>query len=289
MSLVQSEKNDAKMLKKSQPDVENDISDEETMSEVESKLKEYKEKVQKYEYKLKRLKTLHKEQKEKQFVLNIRQPIDLNTNVKKDDKSQERKSGRSAHRTNDSFRHIQEAKEIISTKNDISSEEENSNTGDKLNKWQKLHSWKVTDEDLEEKNYKTKVEKNTIPRILISKDNVEDTEILSQDVESEDDFLEDIMQTDTQETKSSQKCDEGILNKHTNSIPNKVSKLKSKLDKTNSSNLTKEERISIRKALNRMSDEEQEELIDLTAKEYEHKSKVHGKTTKMKSKSPKRL
>ena len=289
MSLVQSKKNDARMMKESNPDVQIDVSEEETLSEVETKLKQYKTKVKEYEYKLKRLKTLEKEEKEKELVLNIRKPIDLKNTVKKKEKLNEGKIGRDAHRTNDTFQGIQEAKEIISTNNNSSSDKDNLKTGDSLKKWQKLNTWNITDEDLEKQDYDTKVDNTPKPKFFSSKDKVENIDIVSNDLESEDEFLEDIKESNTQGTKVSQESYEGFLKKPRKSIPNQVSTLKSKLNTKSSSNLTKEERILIRRALNKMSDEEEDELIDITGNEYEDEVNVHGEGTQMKSKSPKRL
>ena len=46
-----------------------------------------------------------------------------------------------------------------------------------MNKWQQLNSWNITDQDLEKKDYNTKVDNTPKPKILISRDKVKNIDI----------------------------------------------------------------------------------------------------------------
>ena len=104
-----------------------EISDEETLSEAEGKLKHYKSKVSEYEHKVCRLKKLKQENEENQLVMNVRQPIDITTYKRNNmvtRPSSKDFTSRSGRDINSYFENVENAKQQIVNCDEIKSKED---------------------------------------------------------------------------------------------------------------------------------------------------------------------
>ena len=143
VSLQHSNKNDAKLTRATKKKNPVEISDEESLSEIENKLKFYKDQVKIYQNKVKRKKKLKEEQEETEQVMNVRKPIDISrcpsdtvTNEYTDEQSWRNRR----FDTNDRFQSIQDAKDLIcnSSSEDEKSTKKSYQGSEKLSKFKDL-------------------------------------------------------------------------------------------------------------------------------------------------------
>ena len=197
-----SETVDAKLRRHSSGRNSGDKSDEETMSDVESKLNFLRTEVSKYRNKLNRMKKLKEEEEERQDILKVRKPITMMNRMPSTSQTRStvapKKKPSGAVDTNKHFQSIQKAKEIICQS---SSDDEGSRKNyDGSGKWTKWEHLKVPDNMLTTGKTKS-TGKTSLNRIIgqtyasENSKNLNDTENIPSDEDCQEavGYLEDII------------------------------------------------------------------------------------------------